>query len=1244
MTRQELIDFIRGNVYPNGQNQITAPMVRDAILAVVGFLGDAAVKNVGAVLEFNDGLVTGGDVYNAIRSYVSTVLNLVGETTTDIIEDPTANPVSVDGEPHLAKKGDVVLYGAKEFWWNGNEWKELGDEASWALKTITITGTGDITGGGTLEANRTLDLTQEAKDKLAHGETAFSWFESYLENRLRLKTPYDYLNARKGLILEPDDYATTPADLFKQVVTIDGVETTILRSKLPIVSDSFMSAGGLSANSGSGGGGISLDAMWNSLTNSVPDAYANTPINLAHIPSITVSKVTDIESWIDSKGYMTNADLSNYLQLTGGTMANTNLVVNMNADLLDGYHLTDILASNVASATKAGYVDGTDTGNWDANAPGTYQYLWYYGQSGSVQNFPRDLVGSYGSIVTFLSGGPDNSLHGQIAWGINHSSTDASHGIAWRAKNNLGWDSTWHRLYDDIYHPSADQLTTSRSIWGQSFNGSANVSGAMLDVTSIDSLLYFDTTNGRVGIGVNAPADTLDINGTVHATTLRIGAGAPVLVWDAVNSAWHLSGNFYADGFVSAGGFSDTSGGGGIDLGAMWASLTNSVPDEYANTPIALAHIPDITTAKVSNIESWIDGKGYLTSSAAASTYLTASTAASTYLTIATASSTYQPIISDLSTIRSNANLGASAYSSLSNYLPLSGGTMSNTNLVTNMNADLLDGQHRSYYMNAACVNDPTISADNAAVGNLVTNLGTPSGAGDCYIISFFDYAVDNSYPHFQLAVTMDYQYMYLRNRGWSVWNNWREFAFIDSNVASATSLQTSRSIWGQSFNGTANVSGAMSDVTNIDSLLYFDTTNSRVSIGTTENHARLTIGQDMAIDGPNDAFGAGAAVNLMIFGRGYAAQIKGTYESADWSAQNVAAGALRFYTAYYDTPSERMVIDQYGNVGIGLSIPSYKLDVSGVTRATSFISTEAIAAPFTVASTAVVSNLNADYLDGHHGNYFMNTVAVYDDTISADNAEIGNLVTSTGVPAGVSYVISFFNYSVDKNYPHAQLNIVYDTYQRMFLRNKGWGSWTSWREFAFLDSNVASATALQTSRSIWGQSFNGTADVSGALSGATTGSFSSWVSASYYYVGGTSAYLEYTNSMLHSNVGFYSNAGISAGGLSTSSDARLKTGVQAIDSERAWKVIMGLRPTEFRWIENGEESAGFIAQEVEPIVPFAVKEIGEVKRLNYDNVFTYGIAALRDMKFWRESTDKRIERLERKINELQKELNRLRA
>ena len=61
------------------------------------------------------------------------------------------------------------------------------------------------------------------------------------------------------------------------------------------------------------------------------------------------------------------------------------------------------------------------------------------------------------------------------------------------------------------------------------------------------------------------------------------------LVWDATNNAWHLIGNFYADGFVSAGGISSGGGSAGIDLQAMWASLQNN---DNADTS---------TTAKIHN-------------------------------------------------------------------------------------------------------------------------------------------------------------------------------------------------------------------------------------------------------------------------------------------------------------------------------------------------------------------------------------------------------------------------------------------------------------------------------------------------------------------------------------------------------------------------------------------------------------------------------------------------------------------
>ena len=68
--------------------------------------------------------------------------------------------------------------------------------------------------------------------------------------------------------------------------------------------------------------------------------------------------------------------------------------------------------------------------------------------------------------------------------------------------------------------------------------------------------------------------------------------------------------------------------------------------------------------------------------------------------------------------------------------------------------------------------------------------------------------------------------------------------------------------------------------------------------------------------------------------------------------------------------------IPSSGNLGIGTAIPTTSLDVRGVAQATTFTATQTTGtAPLTVASTTVVTNLNADLLDGQHASNFM-TVA----------------------------------------------------------------------------------------------------------------------------------------------------------------------------------------------------------------------------------------------------------------------------
>ena len=54
---------------------------------------------------------------------------------------------------------------------------------------------------------------------------------------------------------------------------------------------------------------------------------------------------------------------------------------------------------------------------------------------------------------------------------------------------------------------SATKLATPRTIWGQSFNGSANISGRMYGVDGIANWMNFNNSYGSIGIGGSAPTD-----------------------------------------------------------------------------------------------------------------------------------------------------------------------------------------------------------------------------------------------------------------------------------------------------------------------------------------------------------------------------------------------------------------------------------------------------------------------------------------------------------------------------------------------------------------------------------------------------------------------------------------------------------------------------------------------------------------------------------------------------------------
>lgn len=189
-------------------------------------------------------------------------------------------------------------------------------------------------------------------------------------------------------------------------------------------------------------------------------------------------------------------------------VTSTALVANLNADLLDGYHGDDYFKRS------GQFVSGADA----LQQFGLGVYLNATGNGAGNTNFPE----SYGVLSIFSAGTANYTLR-------LHAGTSK------QLKYQIKFDSvnsewmTLARITDNV--ASATKLQTARTIWGQSFNGTANVSGALTGVTDIIA------------------------SGDIKAKRLSLNNGTSYIEWDAANNAYKVNGNFYATGGSSCLGF-----------------------------------------------------------------------------------------------------------------------------------------------------------------------------------------------------------------------------------------------------------------------------------------------------------------------------------------------------------------------------------------------------------------------------------------------------------------------------------------------------------------------------------------------------------------------------------------------------------------------------------------------------------------------------------------------------------------
>lgn len=104
---------------------------------------------------------------------LSGAMHFCGTTTTALTDGATTATLAGSGLNKTTGfvAGDVVIYSNKEFVWTGSAWELLGDEGSYALKTVTITGTGELGGGGAISSNQTITHNTSGATAGTYGPT-----------------------------------------------------------------------------------------------------------------------------------------------------------------------------------------------------------------------------------------------------------------------------------------------------------------------------------------------------------------------------------------------------------------------------------------------------------------------------------------------------------------------------------------------------------------------------------------------------------------------------------------------------------------------------------------------------------------------------------------------------------------------------------------------------------------------------------------------------------------------------------------------------------------------------------------------------------------------------------------------------------------------------------------------------------------------------------------------------------------